>query len=159
MTKRANAYCLIVDCKNYVSLVKKFLLVILALVLLISCESKVNYEKPTDLIPKDSMIELLYDMHLGVGTSNLKNKNKEKDRNYMSLIYEKYGIDSVRFANSNVYYTSQAVEYEEMFEVVEKRLETLHEKYENERDSAISASKKRPPKPIDSLRRVEEIEH
>jgi hypothetical protein len=110
---------------------------IAGLALLISCESKVNYEKPKDLIPRDVMIDMLYDMHLAVGTSNIQNKNLEKDRNYMSLVYQKYGIDSTRFAISNIYYTSQAVEYEEMFEEVERRLEELHEQYQNERDSLI----------------------
>ena len=51
------------------------------------------------------------------------------------------------------------VTYEEMFEEVERRLELLHEKFENERDSAINASKRRGPLPKDSLRRVEEIEY
>ena len=138
---------------------KKQFLTILVILLIISCESKVNYEKPEDLIPRETMIDLLYDMHLAVGTSNLRNKNNEKDRNYMSLVYEKYGIDSTRFAISNIYYTSQAVEYEEMFEEVERRLEVLHEQYENERDSAINASKRRDPLPKDSLRRVDEIEY
>ncbi|MGA9269732.1 MAG: DUF4296 domain-containing protein [Lutimonas sp.] len=138
---------------------KKQFLAILVILLIISCESKVNYEKPEDLIPRETMIDLLYDMHLAVGTSNLRNKNNEKDRNYMSLVYEKYGIDSTRFAISNIYYTSQAVEYEEMFEEVERRLEVLHEQYENERDSAINASKRRDPLPKDSLRRVDEIEY
>ena len=138
---------------------KKQFLAILVILLIISCESKVNYEKPEDLIPRETMIDLLYDMHLAVGTSNLRNKNNEKDRNYMSLVYQKYGIDSTRFAISNIYYTSQAVEYEEMFEEVERRLEVLHEQYENERDSAINASKRRDPLPKDSLRRVDEIEY
>ncbi len=138
---------------------KKQFLTILVILLIISCESKVNYEKPEDLIPRETMIDLLYDMHLAVGTSNLRNKNNEKDRNYMSLVYQKYGIDSTRFAISNIYYTSQAVEYEEMFEEVERRLEVLHEQYENERDSAINASKRRDPLPKDSLRRVDEIEY
>ena len=138
---------------------KKQVLVILTFLLIISCESKVNYEKPENLIPRDTMVELLYEMHLAVGTSNLRNKNSEKDRNYMSLVYEKYGIDSTRFAISNIYYTSQAVEYEEMFEEVERRLEILSEKYENERDSAINASKRRDRLPLDSIKRVEEIEY
>ena len=137
----------------------KKLLIILLIALFFSCESKVNYEKPEDLIPRDSMINLLYDMHLAVGTTNLRNKKKEKDRNYMSLVYEKYGVDSTRFAVSNIYYTSQAVEYEEMFEEVERRLELLHQKYENERDSAINASKRRGPLPVDSLRQVDEVEY
>ena len=138
---------------------KKQALIILAILLIISCESKVNYEKPEDLIPRETMIDLLYDMHLAVGTTNLRNKNNEKDRNYMSLVYEKYGVDSTRFAISNIYYTSQAVEYEEMFEEVERRLEALHEKFQNERDSAINASKRRGPLPVDSIREVDDYEY
>lgn len=138
---------------------KNQLVFILAFLLIVSCESKVNYEKPENLIPRDTMIDLLYEMHLAVGTSNLRNKNSEKDRNYLSLVYEKYDIDSTRFAISNIYYTSQAVEYEEMFEEVERRLEVLHQKYETERDSAINASKRKERLPLDSLKRVEEIEY
>ena len=100
----------------------KNVFIIIGLVVLFSCESKVNYEKPKDLIPKELMIDVLYDMHLAVGTTNLKNKNLEKDRNYMSLVYEKYDIDSTRFAISNIYYTSQVDEYEEMFEEVEAQV-------------------------------------
>lgn len=138
---------------------KNQLVFILAFLLIVSCESKVNYEKPENLIPRDTMIDLLYEMHLAVGTSNLRNKNSEKDRNYLSLVYEKYDIDSTRFAISNIYYTSQAVEYEEMFEEVERRLEILHQKYESERDSAINASQRKDRLPLDSIKRVEEIEY
>lgn len=113
------------------------------MVFLFSCQSKVNYEKPKDLIPKEEMIDLLYDMHLAIGASNVTNKKFEKDRNYMSLVYEKYQIDSTRFAISNIYYTSQAEEYEEMFEEVERRLEELHLKFESERDSAIRAQERK----------------
>ncbi len=120
----------------------KWISCIAVLAVLFSCESKLDYEKPKDLIPKDVMIDLLYDMHLAVGTSNLRNKNLEKERNYMSLVYEKYNIDSTRFAISNIYYTSQVDEYEEMFEEVERRLEELHLMYESERDSIIKAKER-----------------
>ena len=121
----------------------KEILCIVSMVFLFSCQSKVNYEKPKDLIPKEEMIDLLYDMHLAIGASNVTNKKFEKDRNYMSLVYEKYQIDSTRFAISNIYYTSQAEEYEEMFEEVERRLEELHLKFESERDSAIRAQERK----------------
>jgi len=137
----------------------KNIFIIIGLVVLFSCESKVNYEKPKDLIPKELMIDVLYDMHLAVGTTNLKNKNLEKDRNYMSLVYEKYDIDSTRFAISNIYYTSQVDEYEEMFEEVEKRLEKLHLQYKSERDSAINASKRRGLLPKDSIKVIPEIKN
>lgn len=134
---------------------RSFLLLFAALVM--ACQSKVNYEKPEDLIPKDVMIDLLYDMHMAVGTSNLRNKNLEKDRNYMSLVYEKFGIDSTRFAISNIYYTSQPVEYEEMLEEVERRLEELHLQYRSNRDSLINAAQRRGPLPKDSLKQLPEI--
>ncbi len=135
--------------------IRSFLLLFLAFAM--ACQSKVNYEKPEDLIPRDVMIDLLYDMHMAVGTSNLRNKNLEKDRNYMSLVYEKYGIDSTRFAISNIYYTSQPVEYEEMFEEVERRLEELHLQYRSNRDSLINAAQRRGPLPKDSLKQLPEI--
>ena len=124
-------------------LIMKKVMCIVGLAVLFSCESKPNYEKPKDLIPRDEMIDLLYDMHLAVGTSNLKNKNLEKDRNYMSLVYEKHNIDSTRFAISNIYYTSRVDEYEEMFEEVERRLEELHLIYESERDSIVKARERK----------------
>jgi hypothetical protein len=108
---------------------------------LTSCESKVSYTKPDNLIPKDKMVDLLYDMHLAIGTSNVTNKNLEKNRNYLSLVYEKYGVDSVQFAMSNTYYTSNINDYEDIFKEVHKRLEVLHESYKTERDSLIEASK------------------
>ena len=107
---------------------------------LIGCqENKVNYKKPADLIPKEEMINLIYDMHLAVAASNMKDVSLEK-RNYMSLVYEKYDVDSTRFANSNLYYTSRIQEYEEMFEEVERRLDTLTNFYTQKYDS-IEASK------------------
>lgn len=135
-------------------------LLIAALAFLVSCESKVDYEKPKDLIPKEVMIDLLYDMHLAVGSSNLKNKNLERDRNYMSIVYEKYKIDSTRFAISNIYYTSQIDEYEEIFEEVEKRLEVLQSKYQNERDSIIQESmRKENTTRSDSVKILREIKN
>lgn len=102
-----------------------------------ACESKVNYKKPENLIPKGQMIDLLYDMHMANATQGIKDKNSGKNKNYMSLIYEKYKIDSTQFATSNTYYIANVSEYEDIFEEVEIRLKTILEKYEKERDSLI----------------------
>ena len=118
----------------------KTLYAIVFICLLVGCqENKVNYKKPADLIPKEEMINLIYDMHLAVAAANMKDINLEK-RNYMSLVYEKYDVDSTRFANSNLYYTSRIQEYEEMFEEVERRLDTLTIFYTKKVDS-IEANK------------------
>ncbi len=97
----------------------------LLIILFWSCTDKVTYEKPEDLIGKKEMTDLLFEMHIVVGTSNIKNLHLEKNRNYMSILFEKYGVDSTRFASSNLYYTSNIVEYEEIYEEVERRLDTL----------------------------------
>lgn len=103
----------------------KFISAFLLVFLFWSCNDKVTYEKPEDLIDKEKMTDLLYEMHIAIGTSNIKNIHLEKNRNYMSLVYEKYGVDSTQFANSNLYYTSNIIEYEEIYEEVERRLDTL----------------------------------
>ena len=114
----------------------KHLSVILLILLFLSCgNSQVKYKKPDNLIPKEKMVEILYDMHLALGTSNQKNIHLEKNRNYMSLVFEKYGVDSTEFAISNIYYTAEIEEYQEIFEEVEARLKQDKDRYDKERDT------------------------
>lgn len=115
---------------------------IILVVLLFSCEDKVNYKKPEGLISKEKMIDILYEMHLVVGTSNIKNIHLEKNRNYMSLVYEKYGVDSTMFATSNLYYTAHIQEYEEIFEEVELRIGKLKDILEAKEDSIAGVPKR-----------------
>ncbi len=110
--------------------------------MLYGCKDKVYYKKPEGLIGKSKMTDMLYDMHMVVGTSNIKNVNLEKNRNYMSLVYDKYGIDSTQFAVSNLYYTAHIQEYEEIFEEVERRIQNLKDIMEPKADSIAGISKK-----------------
>lgn len=116
----------------------KQLTVFLSFVFLVSCTSNTIYKKPKNLIPKDSMLLLLTDMYIASSAKFSKNKNLERDVNYMFLVYENYKIDSVRFKSSNTYYTSRIEEYNEMLSEVRKRLETRREVFDKklkERDS------------------------
>ena len=106
-------------------------------ILLLSCESKVKFEKPENLLSKEEMIDLLTDMHLANATSGINNINEEKNLNYMALVYEKYGVDSVRFAESNLYYAANVDDYEKIFVAVEKRLMVLKKEYQTEMDSIL----------------------
>jgi len=108
---------------------------IIILVLLVSCEGKTNYKKPNDLIAKDQMMDLLTDMHLAIGATSVNNIYSEKSKKYMSLIFDKYKIDSARFSSSNLYYTSNVDEYKKMYEEIEKRLKDLQSQYDIESDS------------------------
>ena len=114
----------------------KYLTILAIALMMLSCgNSQVKYKKPDNLIPKEQMVDILYDMHLAVGTSNLPNIHLEKNRNYVSLVFDKHGIDSTTFAISNIYYTAEIEEYEEIFEAVEARLKEVKEANDKERDS------------------------
>lgn len=117
----------------------RYLIIVVFLGLAVACESKVNYQKPEDLLTKKEMVDLLYDMHIAVGAVNMKNVHLEKNRNYMTLVLAKHGVDSVQFKNSNIYYTSNINEYEEIFEEVQRRIEELQNVYREEKDSIIKA--------------------
>lgn len=134
-------------------------------VFLMACTSNTIIKKPDHLIPKNQMVDLLTDMLIASGAENIKNINLERNVNYFPLVYEKYGIDSTRFKESNYYYTSQIDDYEKILKKVDERLKALKEKLDNEiklQDSLKNDSiknlrenfKKSPKKPVnvDSLK-------
>jgi len=112
-----------------------FRIYIVLLIIFISCESKTKYKKPDNLIPREQMIDLLVDMHIATGSLDVKDKNNNRGKNYMVLVYDKYKIDSARFAESNFYYTSNIVDYENIFKEVQKKLKKIQEQYKTSNDS------------------------
>ena len=97
-----------------------------------SCTSNTIYKKPNDLIPKKEMIDIMTDIYIANASYIMKNKNQERQRNYMSLIYTEYGVDSARFSRSNLYYLSRIDEYEKMHQKVLERIHNLRLEKENE---------------------------
>ena len=85
-------------------------------ILLVSCTSNTIFEKPKDLIPKDTMSLLLQEMVISTSAKFLKNKNNQKNINYMPFVYERFKIDSTRFESSNYYYMSTIDLYQEILE-------------------------------------------
>ncbi|PKP13946.1 MAG: DUF4296 domain-containing protein [Bacteroidetes bacterium HGW-Bacteroidetes-3] len=101
---------------------KKFNYVILLSVFFMACTSNTIIKKPDHLISKNQMVDLLSDMLIASGAENIKNEDLERNVNYFPLVFEKYGIDSTRFKESNFYYTSRIDDYEEILKNVEERL-------------------------------------
>ena len=95
----------------------------LLLIFLSSCTSNTIFKKPEDIIPKDTMSLLIQDMMIASSAKFIKNTNKQKKINYMSFVYDKYKIDSVRFQNSNFYYISKIDLYEEIITDAKVKLE------------------------------------
>jgi hypothetical protein len=81
-----------------------------------SCTSNTIFEKPKDLIPKDTMSLLLQEMVISSSAKFIKNKNNQKNINYMPFVYENFKIDSTRFKSSNYYYMSKIDLYQEILE-------------------------------------------
>ncbi|MCF6129255.1 DUF4296 domain-containing protein [Flavobacterium sp. AS60] len=91
------------------------------MVLFFGCNSN-SVEKPKNLIGKDKMVDILYDISLleAIKMQNINGGMTAKMGN--DYIYKKYKIDSIQFANSNKYYASDIAEYKKMFERVKERL-------------------------------------
>ena len=96
-----------------------------------SCNTS-SVEKPKNLIGKDKMIDILYDISLleAIKTQNINGGITGKMSN--QYIYKKYKIDSIQFVKSNKYYASNIEEYKKMFEKIKERLNTETLKIDSE---------------------------
>ena len=108
-------------------------------------------EKPDNLIPQDKMVDIMYDVFLlnsakGVNKKKLENNGIDPE-NY---VFEKYGIDSTIFANSNNYYAYHTKTYESILKQIKERLIAKKKVYEAQ-EKAEEAERKRKS---DSLREV-----
>ncbi len=125
---------------------KKYWIILITLFIFASCTSNSIYEKPKDLISKDTMVLLLKDLYLAAAAKNVKNKQLQRRFSYVPLVYEKYKIDSTRFQASNLYYTSKIDVYEPLFDEVLKKLEderTLYARQKRVKDSTRQDSIKK----------------
>lgn len=99
--------------------------IVLFLVVVFSLQSclKKPVEKPDNLIDEEQMIEILYDVTLLQAAKNINTtKLSQNHINYNTYIFEKYGIDSTTYVQSQLYYASIPEVYQEMHKVIEKRL-------------------------------------
>ena len=89
-------------------------------------------EKPSNLIEKDKMVDILYDLSLleVVKSQNISGGVTSKQIN--EFIYKKYKIDSIQLVKSNKYYASEVDEYKKMYLKVKERVEADNKKLEEE---------------------------
>lgn len=101
---------------------------ILAL-LLFGCQDVKRPELPTDLIPKEMIIDIYTDSYLMNSARSINLKIiTDNGINLDSTIYKKYNIDSLQFAKSNAWYSADLNEYLSIFEEVQERLVQLEVK-------------------------------
>lgn len=97
---------------------------------LIACAEKL-IEKPENLIARDKMAIVLKDMAIvhAARTTNITIL-KENGVEPTQYVFEKHGIDSTIFVDSDRYYAAQPLEYVAIYEEVEALLENQEKEME-----------------------------
>lgn len=91
--------------------------------LLLSCGEKM-VEKPKNLIPKDTMVLILYDLVvLSAAESSFKSIVDSCGIETMEFLYQKYRIDSTRLVQSDRYYASLPLEYQFLYNEVAGKID------------------------------------
>ena len=100
----------------------KRIFIMIACLFGLACGNKL-LEAPENLIPKEQMADILYDMALLHAIDNSHPQViKANDLKIMEFIYKKHQIDSAQFVQSDRYYASVPGEYRDIYEEVEARL-------------------------------------
>ncbi|OMQ12743.1 DUF4296 domain-containing protein [[Flexibacter] sp. ATCC 35103] len=132
---------------------KNLVIIILVLFLSVSCKKEL-VKQPAKLIEKGKMIDIMYDLSL---LDAMKYQNPlsldSTETDPTKFILKKYKVDSLQFAQSNMYYATDYESYKEMFDEISKRLAV------NQRatDSIVKiedkkAAKEKKNKPKDSIK-------
>ncbi len=128
---------------------KTYIASILTLLLLVvSCKEEA-VPKPDDLLSKQQMADILYDITLINSMKGVDKKNLEASFfHYDTYLYKKHNVDSAQFAESNNYYAAYPLKYDKIYELVNTRflkerrdVEAELEKEKKRRDSLQKAKK------------------
>ncbi|HDZ05173.1 hypothetical protein LCGC14_0082380 [marine sediment metagenome] len=120
------------------------LLLVLGLFLFSSCAEEL-IERPENLIPEYKMVSIIKEMAIvnAAKTTNL-GKLRENGIEPTTFVFEKFEIDSAQFVDSDRYYASKPLRYENMYKKVESDLEAQRVQLDTEkkfRDSLSLAKK------------------
>lgn len=131
---------------------RKTVSLLVVLILFLSCKEEA-VEKPDRLIEKGKMVNIMYDLAILEG---IKYQNPTSlvtyDINPSKYIYKKYKIDSLQFAQSNVYYASDYEGYKDVFDEIIKRIDDQKEVM----DSLVKMENRKKMK-LDSIKSKREV--
>ena len=102
---------------------KKISSIILLFLLSISCNSN-DIKKPENLIEREKMVDIIYDLSILEAAKSQKPIVLEQYKiQSNSYVYKKYSIDSTQFANSVKYYAADLEKYNAIYDSVNKKIE------------------------------------
>ncbi len=136
---------------------KKYIWCLIVLVGMVSCKEEA-VPKPDNLLSKEQMANILYDVTLINAMKGVdKKKLEESFLHFDAYIYKKHNIDSAQFASSNNYYSANPLKYGKIYELVSAKLQkerTVVEaemKKEQKRRDSVQKAKKEALKKKDTL--------
>ncbi|WP_282164978.1 DUF4296 domain-containing protein [Cellulophaga baltica] len=131
------------------------ILFLCVLALMVSCKEEL-INPPENLIAKDKMSAILYDLALVTAAKNTSvDVLKENKIEAMKYIYTKHEIDSLQFVQSDVYYASYPAVYGEIYKSVEEKLKAdikVIDDAKKEQRTLDSIERVRKPKKLDSIK-------
>lgn len=111
---------------------------LLLLILIITTAFSCNYEnsnseygggieKPENLISKNKMVNILYDIHLSEAFYEYNNNNKDKkidfsSKDFYKSVLDKYGVSDSTLSVSLIYYSSFPKKYGKLYAEVSERI-------------------------------------
>lgn len=102
---------------------KNFVFIILVLFFSVSCKKELVKE-PAKLIEKEKMIDIIYDLTLLEAIKYQQPLSLDSvESNPTKFVFKKYKVDSLQFAQSNIYYAADYDNYKEMFDEINARLD------------------------------------
>lgn len=126
-------------------MLKHISVILIFSILVLACDDiSKRPKKPGNLISKDQMSELLYDLYVINSAKGVNKRTLETNGfNPETYILEKYNIDSTRFADSNIYYAFDTETYKAIVEKVKTRLEAEKQVFEDIKERESDSIKKR----------------
>lgn len=132
-------------------MIKRLSLFIVILGLCFACNKIDKPKKPDNLIAKDKMVDILFDVFVFNAAKGTAKKTLEANNvTPNTYIYEKHQIDSLQFVKSNEYYAYDIKAYEEIIDNVETKIRTKKENYQK----ALDLEEERRQKRLDSIKKI-----
>ncbi len=104
---------------------KKIVNILLIFLVILSCKNNTvdRPKKPKNLIKKEVMASIIYDMSIFTAAKGVNKKLIEANGILPEeYVYKKYNIDSTQFALSNEYYAYNIEDYEDIYSKVQTKL-------------------------------------
>ncbi|WP_395061367.1 DUF4296 domain-containing protein [Flavobacterium sp.] len=117
---------------------KIIVLLFIAIAFFVSSCKKDLVEKPKNLIDKDKMENIIYDLAI---LEAAKSQTMGMQTNYpkpTDFLKSKYKVDSLTFAKSTQYYASDIKEYKKMYDRIKERLKADSKKNNGGKEETLN---------------------